>query len=342
MKKVIKIFLASSITEFATERNELEVFIRNMSDIYEEQYDIKIKPIRCEQIDPYLTDSRTQDIINASLDECELCFVLVYTRFGQFSYEEFRHALNKFRESAEHLPKIYVYFKELGDGETADESVVRFMSELNDSLKHYYGTFKNIDTVKLRIALNFVMQKLDISSVSLDDGRLSLNGVEMDGIDLGNVSEFYNSRELTELKSRLADIEREYYPLHATFKKGEMEEGTPDFEKYSSLASERAKLKAEIDSLETDIFNMSVRRSKDEVEGYISERHKAAYRLFERGDLEGANEVLDEDEIENDYKARKAKIIARKMEELRQNAIVYIREMKTKIDILLILRFPWL
>ena len=338
MKKVIKIFLASSITEFATERNELEVFIRNMSDIYEEQYDIKIKPIRCEQIDPYITDSRTQDIINASLDECELCFVLVYTRFGQFSYEEFRHALNKFRESAEHLPKIYVYFKELGDGETADESVVRFMSELNDSLKHYYGTFKNIDTVKLRIALNFVMQKLDISSVSLDEGRLSLNGVEMDGIDLGNVSEFYNSRELTELKSRLCDIEREYYPLHAAFKKGDISDGAADFEKYSNLASERAKLKAEIDSLETDIFNMSVRRSKDEVEGYISERHKAAYRLFEQGDLAGANEVLDEDEIENDYKARKAKIIARKMEELRQNAIIYIREMKTKIDILLMMK----
>lgn len=338
MKKVIKIFLASSITEFAAERNELEVFIRNMSDIYEEQYDIKIKPVRCEQIDPYITDSRTQDIINASLDECELCFVLVYTRFGEFSYEEFRHALNKFRESAEHLPKIYVYFKQLGDGESADESVVRFMNELNDSLKHYYGVFKNIDTVKLRIALNFVMQKLDISSVALDEGRVSINGVAMDGLDLSNVSEFYNSRELTELKNSLLAIEKEYYPLHAAFKKGAIAEGDSDFEKYSNLASERAGLKAEIERIESDIFNMSVRRSKDEVEGYISERHKAAYQLFEQGDLEGANEVLDEDEIENDYKARKAKIIAKKMEELRQNAIVYIREMKTKIDILLMIK----
>ena len=218
MRKVIKIFLASSITEFEAERNELEVFIRNMSDIYEDQYDIKIKPVRCEQIDPYITDSRTQDIINENLDECEFCFVLVYTKFGEFSHEEFRHALNRFRDSKERLPKIYVYFKQLDEGEQADESVKLFMSELNDSLKHYYGTFKNIDTVKLRIALNFVAQKLDISSVSLDDGNLSLNGVVMQGVDIQNVSEFFNSRELQSLKLELSEVEKEHYPLHAEFK----------------------------------------------------------------------------------------------------------------------------
>ena len=41
MKK-IKIFLASSITEFAEERNALELFIRNVSDEFEEKYDTKI------------------------------------------------------------------------------------------------------------------------------------------------------------------------------------------------------------------------------------------------------------------------------------------------------------
>ena len=51
MKK-IKIFLASSITEFAEERNALELFIRNVSDEFEEKYDTKIIPLRCENIDP--------------------------------------------------------------------------------------------------------------------------------------------------------------------------------------------------------------------------------------------------------------------------------------------------
>ncbi|MBQ2876259.1 MAG: hypothetical protein IJE25_04565 [Clostridia bacterium] len=337
MKKVIKIFLASSITEFAAERNELEVFIRNMSDVYEEQYDIKIKPVRCEQIDPYVTDSRTQDIINESLAECEMCFILVYTRFGEFSYEEFRHALKKFRESAEHLPKIYVYFKQLGEGERADASVTEFMSELNDSLKHYYGTFKNIDTVKLRIALNFVAQKLDISSVELEEGRVAINGVKMEGLELENVSEFLNSRALTEQKEKLSQLDSEYYPLHVRFKRGELLKDSAELEKYTLLASKRAKLKAEIEQTENEIFEFSVRRSRDEVGGFVSDRHRMAYTLFEEGDLEGACEVLDEDEIETDYRARKARIIARKMEELRRSAEVYIKEIKTKIDILIML-----
>ena len=111
MKKTIKIFLASSITEFEKERNELEVFIRRISDIYEDNYDISLNPISCEAIDPYITDSRTQDIINETLKDTELCIVLVYTRFGAFTNEEFKYALNLFRESNHKLPKIYVNLK---------------------------------------------------------------------------------------------------------------------------------------------------------------------------------------------------------------------------------------
>lgn len=42
MKK-IKIFLGSSIVEFEKERNELELFIRNLSDKFEDNYNIKIR-----------------------------------------------------------------------------------------------------------------------------------------------------------------------------------------------------------------------------------------------------------------------------------------------------------
>ena len=54
MKK-IKIFLASSIVEFARDRDELELFIRNVSDRFEENYDTKIIPLRCENVDTNMT-----------------------------------------------------------------------------------------------------------------------------------------------------------------------------------------------------------------------------------------------------------------------------------------------
>ena len=42
MRKIIKVFLASSIVEFANERMAIENFIRNVSDKFEEHYNIKI------------------------------------------------------------------------------------------------------------------------------------------------------------------------------------------------------------------------------------------------------------------------------------------------------------
>lgn len=50
MRKVIKIFLASSIVQFANERMSIENFIRNISDKFEENYDIKLQPLLCENL----------------------------------------------------------------------------------------------------------------------------------------------------------------------------------------------------------------------------------------------------------------------------------------------------
>ena len=156
MKKTIKIFLASSITEFEKERNDLEVFIRRISDMYEEMYDISLRPIRCEAIDPYITDSRTQDIINESLKDTDLCIILVYTRFGIFTHEEFRYALNLFRESNKKLPKIYVYFKKIEDNLNVDKSVLDFKSIL---LFHSLLIVKEVIKVSKITTVIFILNK---------------------------------------------------------------------------------------------------------------------------------------------------------------------------------------
>ena len=50
MKK-INIFLASSIIELVSERMAIENFIRNVSDKFEEAYNIKLQPLLCENFD---------------------------------------------------------------------------------------------------------------------------------------------------------------------------------------------------------------------------------------------------------------------------------------------------
>ena len=80
MKKEIRIFLASSITEFAIERDKLELFIRNISDDFEDTYNIKIRPYRCENIDPAMSKTRKQDVYNELIKGSEMCFFIFFTK----------------------------------------------------------------------------------------------------------------------------------------------------------------------------------------------------------------------------------------------------------------------
>lgn len=64
--------------------------------------------------------------------------------------------------------------------------------------------------------------------------------------------------------------------------------------------------------------------------GDITIRQREAYRRFEEGDSEGANEILDAEEMENDYRRRRLK----KIEEIKTLTRRYIGELNTKIEIL--------
>lgn len=85
MKK-IKIFSGSSITEFEKERNELELFIRNLSDRFEDKYNIKIVPLRCEYMDNYVRAEGTQKVINEELvRDSDRCFFIFFTKVDEFT-----------------------------------------------------------------------------------------------------------------------------------------------------------------------------------------------------------------------------------------------------------------
>ncbi|MBQ2732758.1 MAG: hypothetical protein IJF74_01235, partial [Clostridia bacterium] len=147
MKK-IKIFLGSSIIEFANERMAIENFIRNVSDKFEDHYNVKIQPLLCENFDDAYTTIRKQEEYNQKICESELCFFIFFTKVGEFTREEFEVARKQFEETGK--PKIYIYFKTVDEAEI-DRSVNDFMNELDKVFGHYYGTFEHVDTVKLRI-----------------------------------------------------------------------------------------------------------------------------------------------------------------------------------------------
>ena len=140
--------MASSIVQFANERMSIENFIRNVSDKFEENYDIKLQPLLCENFDDAYSEIRKQEEYNEKIRDSELCFFIFFTKAGKYTKEEFEVARKKFEETGK--PKIYTYFKTVKD-EHIEQSLYDFMNELDKTFGHYYGTFEHIDTVKLRI-----------------------------------------------------------------------------------------------------------------------------------------------------------------------------------------------
>lgn len=325
--KIIKIFLASSIVEFKNERKDLDIFIRSqISDEFEEKYNIKIRPILCENIDPCMSKDGKQIEYNNLIKGCEMCFFIFFTRAGEITQEEFKIAYDQFRKSENHKPKVYVYFKNVPEGMPVEQSVKDFMQVIDKKYQHYYGTFDHIDTIKLRILLNLKIQEMDFIKIEIKNDKCLVDGNEV--LSLENVSEFMNSKELQKLKLDLANIEEKYFKMKPLYAKGEIDD---NFRKeYIDVAAKRQGLIDLIEELQKNIFELSLNLSKDEVYGWITPREKEAYRLLEKGDREGCLEILNFEEIKNDYQQKKLK---RKIE-AKRDAQIFIRENKLAIEIL--------
>ena len=323
MRKIIKIFLASSIVEFVSERREIENFIRNVSDKFEEHYDVKLQPILCENLDDAYAGVRKQEEYNELIRGCELCFFLFFTKAGEYTREEFEVAAAQFAQTGK--PKIYTYFKVVQDGE-AEQALRDFMSDLDHVFGHYYSTFTHLDTVKLRILLSLKLREMDFLEVKAEGGRCLVDGRAV--LSLDNVSEFANNAHLGELQAELREVESEYFSLRAEY--DQKSSDAAFCSRYSKVASHRQNLIDEIEELQGLIFNVSLRMIKDDLHGEITPRQKAAYRLFEQGDYDGCMRVLDADEIDNDFLRQRRQL----QEQEKALCKKYIREHKTAIDIL--------
>jgi len=323
MPKTIKIFLGSSVLEFKNERMDIENFIFRLSRQFEKAYHISIEPLLCEGFDDAYSKIRKQEEYNEKVRGSDFCFFIFFTKAGEFTREEFEVARKQFEDSGK--PKIYTYFKELGD-ETAEESLFAFMNELEREFGHYYSTFEHIDTVKLRILLHLKLQEMDFLEIRMDGDACLVDGKK--ALSLANVPAFANNRLFLEMKQELMEVEERYFALKARY---EARTATPEEERdYIEIATKRQTLIDGIEELQKHIFNMSLRICQDEERGEITLRQREAYRLFEAGDLEGANRILDFAEMKNDYQRRTA---IRKAEQ-KKDAAIFVREGRTKIDVL--------
>ena len=289
--KTIKVFIASS-EELHLERLEFTDMIQQLNKALKPR-GIEIEPVKWEYLDSSMNEERKQTEYNNALKECELCLVMYWTRFGEYTEEELTTAWECLK-AGNNPKKLYVYFKEPCN-ETKE--LKDFKDSFVTRYGHFYCKFENVDTLRLNFLLQFEQyQNAILSSASIiemGNSKLEIDGKEY--VDLKNVPFVGNNEEYNEL---LKSIKRTQKLLNIT------DEDDPEYKEY---AEELEQLKEKQRKKEKSIWETALLITKFST-SKCSERLSRAIELFNSGDDKGANAVLKEEEIDSDIE-RNIKLI---------------------------------
>ena len=169
--KQLKIFLASSINEFAGERLVLKNFVRQMENILID-HDTRLRMFICEYADNAVSDGRKQNEFLAEIDDSDIFLILTGVRLGGYTLEEYQYALALQEKRNDGLPRIVAAIKSCDSPEqTATDFSVALspsaqradfteLAELKTALASAIGALLD-DSISFRIESNkvFIAEK---------------------------------------------------------------------------------------------------------------------------------------------------------------------------------------
>ena len=336
----ITIFLASS-EELINDRNSFHSLISTLDDIYEDR-GIRIKLKRWEDFFAYCTGTRTQDQYNQVLSASDMCICLFHRRAGQYTVEEFHHAIAEYQRTGDH-PKTYVYARALVEGEVEEEELKQFKEELFKQMGHYWCNYATEDSMKLHFIMQFerlindsLGHREDNQNLSIEQGNVMLHGRKV--ADYNNIPFASNNTEVIALKEKIAALDKDIVALRSIGN----DALTPMI---NDKLSERNQCQEQLEKLEKQLLDTALSISKMiSSDKPISERKRAAIEMFEQGNNKGVLEMLNEEEIERDYQSAKNKLAAGKqLEEAAQKVIQAAQdEIRSLVDEYLLKAKTWM
>ena len=330
----ITIFLASS-EELINDRNSFHSLISTLDDIYEDR-GIRIKLKRWEDFFAFCTGTRTQDDYNKVLSASDMCICLFHKRAGQYTIEEFHHAIDQYKRTGDH-PKTYVYARALVEGEIEEEELKQFKDELFKQMGHYWYNYATEDSMKLHFIMQFerlindtLEHREDSQNLSIEQGNVMLHGRKV--ADYNNIPFAANNTEVIALKEKIAALDKcivendkEIISLNSTIEDfidligdenhpkilSRIQERNEKQLKRNEKVTERNKCQEDLEKLEKQLLDTALSISKMISSGNpISERKRAAIEMFEQGNNKGVLDMLNEEDIERDYQSAKRELQA--------------------------------
>ena len=323
--KYIKLFIASSIVEFAQERASLSDFIRSLNDIYVPR-GIYFQLTICEDFSNAVAKDRKQAEYNQTIREAQYFYIL----FGRgsdraddaiYPIEEFDTALNQFRKAG--APKIYTYFRQLPEGESASKNIRDFMNRLDQEIGHYYSTFGNVDTIKLNMLLELTRDQTVGGTVKVEDGMASLDGNKM--FSVADIPLYSKNETVQKLLAQKAQLEDEMSKLALEYA------NSPDGDAMQRLlanSEQRNKIAEQLHTLEMDVLQLFRQSTEKRQLGQsLNWRERDALQMIDMGNYEAARTLLEDQTWKKEIRQ------AEEIIEIKKDAILeYISGQKTLID----------
>ena len=108
--KYIKIFLASSIVEFKSERQQMDSYINNLNNIYVRR-GIYFELLICENLSTAMDRERKQDEYNRFIRDSQFFYIILGQKAGDYTIEYFDTAWEQIIKTV--APRRNTFFYEL-------------------------------------------------------------------------------------------------------------------------------------------------------------------------------------------------------------------------------------
>jgi hypothetical protein len=313
--KKIKLFLAATDKSLVEDRMAVADLINYLNDKYEDK-GIYFQLVKARALpEP------------GAFSDCEMAFVIWFHKSDEIMDACFEAALAQFQTAGK--PKIITYFRQVdGTGEQDEdgiaEKVTDYMLRLDQELGHYYNLYSHIDSLRFSLLMQIGMLERDIS-LECRNGQLLVDGDKL--MSLYDVPCGSGNKNVQALQKEFKQITARFYELREIQADNEDDQALTD--EFMAVAEKRNALRGQIGEIEKNILTVALSMAGQIASGSLSQRQKEAYRLFEKGDYEGANAVLCFDEIKEDivHAEQAAELVANKLQ-------LHVNELLQKVDLL--------
>ena len=288
--KTIKIMIAAS-EEMHDEKLKFNYLIEHLNEVLEPR-GIELKRIKWNpETDGSIEEYKTK------LKECEMCLTLYWHDLAGNSEQELDTAYQELKDG-NNPRNLYVFFKE--PTEDLTDTLRDFKANFVTKYGHFFCKFENVDTMNLHFILQFEayqnhLRNKDDQLVKVTGGKVTVANKEF--VNLGNVPFAALNKEYQRLQKELLEIDIQVTEVRKRHIADPENEDVED--ELMAIKSKRKKQAEEFEKYQTHLYDIALNFAKTTGEKHSERMHKAR-ELFEMGDVIGADQILNMEEMKHD------------------------------------------